>query len=218
MARAILFIVMLHCIHAQSLHGQERSFYLKAKGGLNLSQVDGDLTSGFSKAGLHAGLVGVAVLSERTEIHTELLYNQKGSKFKMDVTHPELFGSFTLGLDYLEVPILLNYTFAIAYPSEEKQWDIYGGVSLGRLIHISIKESQQPGKPLLFKPLEDELDNTTFSLILGLRYNITSKLGFSGRFTLDLVPIYEVDMPTEDTVIEKLRPYFIGIGLDYNIF
>lgn len=72
------------------------------KGGLNVYNVTNN--SEFNqKAGLHLGLLGHAHLSDHFSLQPELFYSSQGAKFGNS--------SNRLNLDYLNVPVLLQYMF-----------------------------------------------------------------------------------------------------------
>lgn len=197
-------------------------FYLKAKAGLNLSQIDGDHTSGFDYLGLQGGLVGVARLGGRVELLAEFLYNQKGSRFKQEVTRINQLGSFRIQLDYIEVPVLFNYVLAYAH-NDLRSWEFFCGASFGALVRKNISETQDPGKPLLFIPITSDISTTSFNGKLGLQTYFNENFGLFASFTFSLKRIYDNPSAPEPTtqepvVIEHLRPYFISLGASMNIF
>jgi hypothetical protein len=72
--------------------------------GVNASQVDGDNLAGFNKIGLTTGVIANVNFSKNWFLSFELLYTQKGSH-----TAPGAYNTYTLKMNYAEVPVLFNY-------------------------------------------------------------------------------------------------------------
>lgn len=109
-------------------------------GGMNFTQVDGDLWYGYHKFGINSGLGAVVPFGKNFSFCIEILYNQKGAYQKeqfdinvYDSVTNELIirynGKYKLKLDYLEVPLLIQYT--------DKDVITAGlGFSYGRLVNV----------------------------------------------------------------------------------
>lgn len=104
-------------------------------GGVNLSQVDGDLTVGFKRVGAGVGLGLGLPITDNWLVGLELLYSMKGAKQSI----PQgTYYSYDLKLDYVEIPILARYTYDI--------FTVGVGFSYGRLINF--KETVHSGNEL----------------------------------------------------------------------
>jgi hypothetical protein len=97
-------------------------------GGMNLSQVDGDETFGFKKIGFNGGVGVVAPIYKNWSLSLETIYSQKGSKQKPQY-NDSLDGSYSLKLDYAEVPFMIQYT-------DKENVSAGLGVSWGRLVNV----------------------------------------------------------------------------------
>lgn len=75
--------------------------------GFNASQIDGDLTAGYNKLGLLAGVGGGFDFAKKWAFNVELLYNQKGSQNKFIKGAPELF--FNIKTDYIDMPVYISF-------------------------------------------------------------------------------------------------------------
>ncbi len=95
----------------------------------DISDIDADLpeingVESQSRLGLTIGLTADVPFTPSLSIRPELLYVQKGYKSSFDVPagvfDPEqgIEGSVTAEIDYLEVPLLLAYTFPTSSPLE----------------------------------------------------------------------------------------------------
>ncbi len=105
-----------YCLHAQlGNDDDERTFYAGLEAGGNFSQVDGDNFAGYHKAGLNAGAIIYAKLSNQLAASMEILFAQKGSRAsqtqvpRMANDSNTIITDYRIRLNYAEVPILLNY-------------------------------------------------------------------------------------------------------------
>lgn len=95
--------------------------------GFNSTQVEGDQLSGFRKFGANAGAGAFIRLPKNFAVKFEILYSQKGSKSSATEAASRLSGPYKLILDYIDVPISVNYI--------DKDRAIFGvGVVLSNLI------------------------------------------------------------------------------------
>jgi hypothetical protein len=94
--------------------------------GLNFSQVDGDDLAGFNKFGLNVGPIIHVNFSRTWSASLELLYSQKGARTKPNTIN---FNTYSLALDYAEVPILANY-------NDKNRLIFQAGIAYGRLVNL----------------------------------------------------------------------------------
>ena len=118
-----------------------RIFYGGLTLGANFTQVDGDGFSGYHRVGIHAGPLVYVRMSSTLYLSFELLYDQKGSKWR-DITDIAAAG-YDLKLTYAEVPLVLHYTF-------RPKTAVGLGVSYARL--ISSDESAYENVPVNLYP------------------------------------------------------------------
>ncbi len=142
--------------------------------GGNVSQVDGDTWAGYHKFGFQAGgLVGLRI-SPHSSFQMELEFFQKGSRKNADSVHGSL-DTYLLRLNYIEIPILYQYTFA-------KRYFLETGPAVDIL--FSYKE-QVNGFDETFVPLR----TVTLAGILGFGGYITKHLKADFRFNYSLLSI-----------------------------
>ncbi|WP_020532300.1 outer membrane beta-barrel protein [Flexithrix dorotheae] len=98
----VILVISFHQANSQSFGGQIIA-------GLNVSQIDGDDIGGFDKAGLLLGGAVTFPLSEKVQLQPEILYSQKGSRSREN----EPF--FIWKLNYIDIPITVNYIFKEKY-------------------------------------------------------------------------------------------------------
>lgn len=93
--------------------GYAPNYYFGFRFGLSASHINSDapaLNGSSSKTGLNAGVVAGVQLAPTVPLffETGLQYSEKGGKGKMDGE------KFSIGLNYLEVPLLLKYSAQVA--------------------------------------------------------------------------------------------------------
>lgn len=165
--KKVVCLLLFICILTSAV-AQERRFTAGAKIGLSSSQVSGDDLAGFNKAGLSAGLLSAMLFSKKWTTQFELLFIQKGSKY---IAHPDQgdLNYYRLQLNYLEVPVLLQYHF--------KQFTFEAGPGFGYLINY--KEEDESGDISDYRPF----NKSEISYHVGINYLIIHHLGVNVRYS-----------------------------------
>jgi len=117
-----LLLILLPCITiGQSIKGGLAV-------GLNATQVDGDEVYGYHKYGLNAGAFATIPVGKKFSFSIETAYSQKGS-YQSPQYADSLSGEYKLILNYVEVPLLFQYT-------DKDIIKIGTGFSWGRLVEF----------------------------------------------------------------------------------
>lgn len=156
------------------------TFKLGVMVGLNAAQVDGDALAGYNKLALLAGLEVSYRTSERWMPSLGINYSQKGSR--SETVPSGLFYETHYQLDYIEVPVLMNYV--------DGGIRISGGLAYGRLIGVDIMiddiiETEDRA------PYYREND---FGVVLGFGYYIDKHWGFDLRWQQSFISIVDLDV------------------------
>ena len=180
--------------------------------GFNAAQLDGDLRQGFDKWGLTFGARGVIVLSSRFELSTEILFSPRGSRFERDGFRSGS-KSQVIKLDYMEVPILINYLMKPTGKKKDKYYKnhLNAGISVGRLINSSVEEFGNDR--IRFSEAIEFFNKNDLSIILGLTHYIHRHIGLGIRTTISVNKIFDgAETPLQDPQNElaSLRGYFIS--------
>jgi len=168
-----LFIVFISLFFVTNVSAQNIKGVLIFGG--NLSQVDGDEIFGFKKWGFNVGAAAIMPLNEKQTINisVETLFSQKGSyqkyPFAYDTTD---YPYYNLNLNYLEVPILFQYT-------DKKVITFESGFSWGRL--VSLKEIEH-GSDLNWSKQQWPYSREDWNLVAGLRFRIHNKWHLNVRY------------------------------------
>jgi hypothetical protein len=144
--RLVLIILALFlytpCVYSQYYDEDDRTFYGGIVAGGNFTQVDGDNFAGYHKAGWNAGVIVYASLMEHLAASMELLYAQKGARAsqgqlpKLANDQSTVMTDYRIKLNYLEVPILLNYF-------DKRKSNVGAGFSYAQL--VSSRETYRDG-------------------------------------------------------------------------
>ncbi len=160
----LLALLALITAKAQQVH-------LGIKGGVNISNLHfNNNTSTDSKVGVHFGLLAHIHASKTWALQPELLYSLEGAKAKGN-------NDVTFNLNYLNVPVLLQYMFNNGFRLE-------GGPQLGFLLNAKTKTN------------DVTVDNNSFesisiSIPLGVGYLSSSGWGLDARYVFGLSNINE---------------------------
>ncbi|MFK7755787.1 MAG: porin family protein [Flavobacteriales bacterium] len=147
-------------------------------GGIELgaatSQVSGDGLGGFDKFGLSGGPFVRAEFSETSSVRMSILYVNKGSRRNANPDNGD-FRTYVLKLDYLEVPILYNYTY--------KSFRAELGIAPGFLINsVEIENGIE-------RPFVQPFESLEFSVVGGVNYMFTENLFVNLRLSQSIIPV-----------------------------
>jgi hypothetical protein len=121
--RGIALFIFFLMIFTTTLKAQRFNAGIMIGG--DVSQVDGDTYSGYTKFGYLGGAYVGLQVSPHSSFQMELEYIQKGSRNDTNATG---ITSYLLRIHYIEVPILYQYTFKSRYYFEAgPAMDIYMG-------------------------------------------------------------------------------------------
>lgn len=145
----------------------------KASGiaGLNLSQIDGDLLTGFDLPGLHAGMHVSAILSERWELGVELLYNQQGSQRNLYSNSQSIYDKIRLNMVEAPVQILFN----------EWKFQLGAGLSYARIINAEVIDVSGA-----IITEQENFRNDLINVVLGGTFNFSERWGLNVRWSRSL--------------------------------
>ena len=154
-----------------------QTFKAEILAGVATSQVSGDQLAGFDKAGVIAGAGVKTRLSKKVDLGFEMYYIQKGSSKQSDVAKNDLT-YYKLRLNYIEIPILLEYHLS-------EKFGIELGPSVGSLIASSEEDENGEliGQPPFIKYEVNGLG--------GFVYHIASNWGLHLRGEQSLLPVRE---------------------------
>lgn len=146
--------------------------------GMTATQVDGDGYGGYHRAGAIAGVWVGHGLTNQLSIRTELKFIQKGSYQRFTDGAGGTTGFYSLRLNYIDMPYLLEYHF---------RDDIvpFAGLSIGFL--WKAKESDASGS----YPEEDiaMFRKMELAATAGAEYKITKSISFCASISYSMLPV-----------------------------
>jgi len=171
MRRIILFFTL--CFITTFIFAQN------IKGGLtlgfNASQVDGDEVFGYHKYGFNTGAFATIPVGHNFSVSIETLFNQKGAYQRPWITD-SLSGQYKLILDYLDVPVLLQYT--------DKDIIKFGaGFSWGRL--VTFKEWEH-GNRINWINSNGPYKSSDFDIVVDVQFKLFRGFYYDFRYAYSL--------------------------------
>ena len=190
-----ILLVLLGCPTASPSLAQ-KNFDFGAKLGLSSTGMFGNAVdeNSFPKQGFVGGVFFRRNFNPSMSVQTEVLYSQKGTDCTVE-NIPGLIDTLAIKLDYIEVPILFRYDFAV--PMKFKPHLLIGPAVA---FNVSARGTTDDGNS--FYPDEFDIPNTRsvdFSLVMGTGVDFSlgaGALGIDARYTLGLLNAFE-DMSSD---------------------
>lgn len=169
LSAALIAIVFATTVQAQHVN-------VGIKAGLNLYNIKNSNDSKYDmKPGLHAGLLGHIHVNKNFAIQPELLFSAQGAKYKTSGVDTKL------NLNYLNVPIMLQYMFDNGFRLE-------AGPQLGLLLTAKADDGTTK------TDIKSDLKPVDLGLGFGIGYiHVPSGFGVDARYNLGLSNINDND-------------------------
>lgn len=169
LSAALIAIVFATTVQAQHVN-------IGIKAGLNLYNIKNSNDSKYDmKPGLHAGLLGHIHVNKNFAIQPELLFSAQGAKYKTSGVDTKL------NLNYLNVPIMLQYMFDNGFRLE-------AGPQLGLLLTAKADDGTTK------TDIKSDLKPVDLGLGFGIGYiHVPSGFGVDARYNLGLSNINDND-------------------------
>ncbi len=143
--------------------------------GISGAQVEGDGYGGYNKLGFIGGGFVNTNLSEKVSTQFEIYFINKGS---FDAAHPDKgdFDSFSLNLNYIEIPVTLRYKY--------HKFMIELGIYTGKLLSVHIEDEfgEREVNRFPFKSFD-------FGGLVGIYYQLNDHFIFNLRSKNSIIPI-----------------------------
>jgi hypothetical protein len=175
----VKFLALLPIALSLTTMSFAQGFHVGAKAGANIFKVDGSSMKDQFNFGYNLGAFAELYFNEKVGIQPELLWNQtnyrSGTNFR-DVYGIDGVNDVKGKLNYLSIPVLLNYNLA-------KFFTLQAGPQFGILLNQDKS---------LFQNGEEAFKKGDFSMLGGVQLNIGSfKVG--GRYVIGLTNINDID-------------------------
>ena len=155
-------LLLILSVQAQKTK-QDEGIKLGIKGGLNISNFQGDYEDNEIRTSVHVGLFSEIIVSEKFSIQPELLYSGQG------FTDKSIGGSGRHKYDYINLPVLGKFYVV------NNSLSIEAGPQVGFL--VSAKDQ--------FSTIKKQ-NVVDFGLNLGAGYELKNHVYFQGRYNLGL--------------------------------
>ena len=157
--------------------------------GVNATQVDGDEVFGYNKIGIQLGAAAIMQFNKKWSVCLENIFNQKGANQRAQYTD-SLDGSYHLHLNYVEVPVLLQYT-------DRDRITVGAGFSWGRLVNITESKNgyHVESTTLLGGPYKRD----DWDVLVDLRFHLYKSLKLNLRYAYSIAPIARRDVRDSKT-------------------
>lgn len=156
--------------------------------GLTASQINGDLSAGYNKLGLQAGIRGIARLRERTEASVEILFAQRGAQSTLIKDRADPFG-FSLTLNYIEVPVQFHYKDWFIDDDENSFWRVSVNAGLSYARFMGYRTGKDGSAVYVVVP--DYLKKNDISFLAGISFFANRHLGFTVRYVRSIGYVYD---------------------------
>lgn len=200
----LCFLLVLFCCIGVDVLAQQR-FQAGIIFGLNASQVDGDLSAGYNKLGIHGGLRSVINWKEKMDFSIELLYAQRGSYEKGAGAGG---GDLRINLQYAEVPVVFSYKDWLNEEEEYYRLQASVGFSYGRLLRASAEGS-------LHDDLIEEFNDNDVSFTIGAEYFVNAHLSIGGRWSRSINRLFNNEKSANGSGRNSLIGKFLSFRIAY---
>lgn len=173
------FFIIVLILVSGTTYGQQ--FSAGASFGVNASQVSGDGYSGFNKAGISAGIFSNTKFTEKFDFQFEINFSEKGSR-KNARPDKDDNDFFLLRMPYIEIPLMLQY--------HKKKFTYEAGFSYSRLLSYHLEDEDGV---LDLEPQLNQFNNSDFSFLLGINFDLTEHLKMNWRFNSSIIPFRKYD-------------------------
>ncbi|HLO91661.1 MAG TPA: outer membrane beta-barrel protein [Lentimicrobium sp.] len=170
-------------------------------GGVNATQVDGDEAFGYHKFGLNVGAAAIIPIEGNWSITLENVYSEKGSHQRAQFKD-SLDGSYDLKINYLDVPLLVQYT--------DKGIVTFGlGGSWGGMVKIW---EQRNGNEITSTTLTSGIyKRSDLNFLMNVKFRLVQKLHFDVRYGYSLRPIATREVVDSKTGTPNIRSQYNGM-------
>ncbi len=147
--------------------------------GVSGSQIDGDVQSGYSKAGIFAGGFVKKEINEKSAFYIEMYYIGKGALSKTEYADGTVYEDFKVVLHYVEMPFLYHLKVT-------KRVSFKGGLAPAYLFKAKIF-NQGSKNPI--PESQYDMKNIDVSLMGQADFSLNKKIGFNVKFSYSPVSI-----------------------------
>ncbi|MFO7744339.1 MAG: porin family protein, partial [Psychroflexus sp.] len=194
MKLSFISLAALFIISFTNMNAQQEYFEYGFKGGINLSNISGDVPSSYeTRTSMNIGAYGLYKILPKLGIQAELLYSEQGfsNDYVPDAITIEKVEE-VLRMQYINLPVLASYNVI------ENLW-IEGGIQVGYLVDAELElEEVELGDTDNVNSSTDTFDRTDryesldIALAGGLRYKLNRNFMVQARYTNSIKDINKI--------------------------
>jgi hypothetical protein len=172
--------------------------------GVNFSQIDGDGSAGYNKAGLESGLMGLVYFTSRWHGRISIAYSERGAfSYFLNYSSEDIL---RIRLKYISVPVEIVFN-DWEHENGYYKMQFLGGMTYGRLFNQEVIDP--------FNQIASNGYNANdISWHAGAQYMINKQLAFMIKYTGSLNLLY--DRRKNNAVnFPSLRGYFLTLQVMY---
>ncbi len=164
------------------------------KGGVNLSNLVGDIEDVELRTTYHFGLYSKYQINDRLAIQPEVLYSLQGTQSKFNAEAKRDFS-------FLNIPIIAKYYFG--------DFNLQFGPQVGILIDAEIANAD-----LEFNDIEVGTSETDFSLVLGAGYEMNGQFEVGARYNWGLSNLIDDEVASllDQSVRNSVVQFYLGFS------
>jgi len=179
--RLIIVFVFLIFILPQKIFSQD--FEMGIIGGVDFTQVDGDLSAGYEKFGGQGGFVLTNSFKNNVSFEMQMKYIQKGSRNVH--TNQSGYVYYVIRLQYVEVPVIFTYPLSkFSKKPYLQKFSLAGGLTLGYLIK-AMEDKDGYG----FLPAYPSFNKYELGYVVGFKYKLNKKLYANALFGYSILRV-----------------------------
>lgn len=165
---------------------QKKRFNAGAVVGINSSALGGEGLDDF--IGWNAGIYGIAQITKKIHLSTELLWSQNGDYLKAEF-FPDLNYS-KVSLNFIEVPVQLNFQLQQNEELNDRKGWLRVGVSFASLINARVEANNiEVTKQIIWKKESSFLMNFGGTFFLNKNWGFDIRMSFPTH-SKDLIPTF----------------------------
>jgi hypothetical protein len=204
MIKQFIYILSLTLLQVYATaQSSSEIFTLKPFAGINACQIHGDNSAGYRKFGVNGGIIVNAEFNKKLSLDLGFGFTQKGARKNQDVENGD-YTFFRVNLNYVEVPVLINYKV-------NDKYFITAGPSVAYLINYT--EDTEIGNwngVYPFNPLE-------FAMNVGLGRKIKDNWLIEVRSGNSFLPVRNYGIAANAVFFPNAVARFFNKGLYNNI-
>jgi len=180
--KRFLLIFLLYLIFL-SQKSFSQDFEVGIVGGVDFTQVDGDLSGGYEKFGGLGGFVLTNKFKNDVGFEMQIKYIQKGSRNVR--TRQSGYIYYVIRLQYVEVPVTFSYPLSkFSKKPYLKKLSLKGGLTLGYLFK-AMEDKDGYG----FLPASPDFNKYELGYVAGFKYKLSKKLYANALFGYSILRV-----------------------------